>query len=151
MSELRHASRYIMEDMTLSDESTFHVQLKAWAHDDVVLWDCKRLFMSMGFSMRKGPYRILSDQEPVWNVEIQQLGWSDLTWRHASRAQFKARGCPPTAHTHDEASLTTKALLLVLPICIMFLMLLEQQRRCRRIGLSVSTSRKLLGLLLILL
>lgn len=87
---------------------------KAWRHGPSVMWDVMKLMDSMGFSMKKGPYRIIDDESPLWFQLMDDLGFESQRMLFLSKKQCASRHMALTAFNHDEACVTSLGVLIIL-------------------------------------
>lgn len=105
---------YVVDSCVTRGGAQFELELKAWVHRGVALWDAKRVFLAMGFAMPRGPWKVLQDQQASWGREFASLGWDLGQHLYPSRQQLVSRGQEPGPLTHDEATFTTVAVIFLL-------------------------------------
>lgn len=93
---------------------------KAWPHPmppeqqgRLHVWEVRRILISMEIGGKRPIHKVLNDEAAVWSVMFEQVGLPRPNYI-ASRRSLKDLTGIPEALVHDEASLTTPALILVL-------------------------------------
>ena len=106
------AAAFFMDDRVVASSGQFaHLQLKAWHHEPIVLWELRRLFLSFGFSLKQGAHRHMSDLKSALEAFMMQLGFDVASVFNYSRTQLFCQNKPPNMFTHDEATISTLGLL----------------------------------------
>lgn len=109
---------------TCADGEPCALYLKAWVHGEIVLWELRRVLISMGVSLSKGVCKIVRRERPMWEADLELLGFANIQ-DHFVDSRRMAEHHQRSLHqlVHDEMSTSTIGLL------VMFCRFAESRRR----------------------
>lgn len=107
--------RPVCVERPMLDSSGNICRIKAWVlSTGACAWELRRLFMNMQFRMQKGPYRLILDQREQWLAEVESLGFDTAGMLAMSRRQASYHMLEVDESTHEESTISTVGLVIVL-------------------------------------